>query len=519
MGGGAHAPGADAFERRSNQGDDIVVIGAGPAGLTAAHELAKAGRTCDVLEADDVVGGISRTVVADGNRFDIGGHRFFTKVGAVEQRWHELLPDDLMIRQRSSRIFYRGKFYEYPLKPLNALANLGPTEAARCVASYLTARAARLTTRQQPRTLEEYVVANYGRRLYEHFFRAYTTKVWGVDPSALSADWGAQRIKGMSLWSAVWEPVRARLAGRRDRDRQVTSLIEEFLYPRLGPGMMWERCTELVEAAGSKVHLESPVTRICHAADGAQAVETTDETGAVTKYRADHVISSMPLAQLVGVMDPPAPDHILDAAVRLGFRDYLLVALVVPDDRVEWTDNWVYVHEPDIDAMRIQNFGAWSPEMVRTGCAVLGLEYTTDASDPWWSAPDDALITRASDELARLGLVPQSKIEAGHVVRMPKAYPIYDEHYEQHVTTLRNWLAEATPNVHPIGRNGMHRYNNQDHSMYTAMLTVENIVNGTNHDVWAVNVEADYHESGSGPSARTGRDAPIVPTSTADSAT
>ncbi|MEO1058664.1 MAG: NAD(P)/FAD-dependent oxidoreductase [Actinomycetota bacterium] len=497
--------------------DSIVVIGAGPAGLTAAHELTKSGLTCDVLEADDVVGGISRTVVADGNRFDIGGHRFFTKVRAVEDRWHELLPDDLLIRERSSRIFYRGKFYEYPLKPLNALANLGPIEALRCVVSYLGARVARLTIRRQPpNTLEDYVVANYGRRLYDHFFRAYTTKVWGVDPSALSADWGAQRIKGMSLWAAVWEPIRARVAGRRDRDRQVTSLIEEFLYPRLGPGMMWERCTEVVEAAGCKVHLESPVTRIRRTAGLARSVDTTDETGAVTTYPADHVISSMPLAQLVTVMDPPAPVQVLDAAERLTFRDYLLVALVVTADLVDWTDNWVYVHEPDVDAMRIQNFGAWSPDMVRDGCAVLGVEYTTDASDPLWSAPNDELIRRASGELARLGLVPEGHIDAGHVVRMPKAYPVYDEHYEQHVTTVRKWLAEATPNVHPIGRNGMHRYNNQDHSMYTAMLTVENIVNGAEHDVWAVNVDADYHESGSGPSARTGRDAPIVPRAATD---
>ena len=508
---------------RCADGDDnIVVIGAGPAGLTAAHELAKAGRTCEVLEADHVVGGISRTVVVDGNRFDIGGHRFFTKVAVVEDRWHELLPDDLLIRERASRIYYRGKFYEYPLRPLNALANLGPTEALRCVASYGRARAAQLAPRRQPpQTLEDYVVANYGRRLYEHFFRAYTTKVWGVDPSALSADWGAQRIKGMSLWSAVWEPMRARLAGRRTRDQQVASLIEEFLYPRLGPGMMWERCAELVEAAGSKVHFESPVTRISHDHGHVSSVESTDETGAVTRYSADHVISSMPLAELVAVMEPSPPDDVLDAARQLGFRDYLLVALVVPAERVDWTDNWVYVHEPDIDAMRIQNFGAWSPEMVRKGCAVLGLEYTTSVSDPWWSAPDADLIGRASAELDRLGLVPAGDIASGHVVRMPKAYPIYDENYQRNVDTLRTWLAAHAPNVHPIGRNGMHRYNNQDHSMYTAMLTVDNVLNGADHDVWSVNVEADYHESGTGPSARTGRDAPVVPTPThtADSPT
>jgi protoporphyrinogen oxidase len=498
----------------------IVVIGAGPAGLTAAQELNKAGVTSTVLEADDMVGGISRTVQRDKWRFDIGGHRFFTKVKRVDDFWHEILDeDDFMLRPRSSRIYYQGKFYDYPIKLGNALRNLGPFEAVRCGLSFLWVR---VRPPKDQTTLEGYIVANYGWRLYGHFFKTYSEKLWAMPPSEIGAEWGAQRIKGMSLWSAVWEPFRARFAGARKGSKQVTSLIEQFQYPKFGPGMMWERCRDKVEAAGTKVIMETPVTKIRHEGGRATAVVATS-SGVTTEYPADHVISSMPFSQLLQSMDPPVPADVQAAADDLAFRDFLSIALVVPADKVPWTDNWIYIHAPEVKTMRVQNFGSWSPYMVSEGHNVLGLEYTVTEGDEWWSAPDEELIETGKKELEQLGLVNAADVEAGYVVRMPKAYPVYDEAYQRNVDTLRAWLSENTPNVHPVGRNGMHRYNNQDHSMYTAMLTVENIVDGAGHDIWSVNVEEEYHEEGGDtpPSAPepapgmgprgTGRDAPILP--------
>jgi protoporphyrinogen oxidase len=502
----------------SDTGPRVVIIGAGPAGLTAAYQLAKSGHTSTVLEADSVVGGISRTVERDGWRFDIGGHRFFTKVPPVEDLWHEILDDDEFLqRPRKSHIYYRGKFFDYPIKPLNALRNLGPVEAVRCVGSYLWAR---VRPPKDQSTLEGYVVANYGWRLYAHFFKAYNEKVWGVPASELSADWGAQRIKDMSLFKAVWEPIRPRFAGRpQDKAKQVTSLIEEFQYPKYGPGMMWERCQEKVEAAGTKVIMDTPITRIRH--EGGRAVAVVAECeGVTTEYPVDHVISSMPFPLLLRAMDPPVPAEVRRAADALAFRDFLTVALVVPADKVAWDDNWIYIHAPEVKTMRVQNFGSWSPFMVKDGRNVLGLEYTVHEGDESWNAPDDELVAQATHELEAMGLMRATDVEAGYVVRMPKAYPVYDEDYKNNVEVLRAWLVEHAPNVHPVGRNGMHRYNNQDHSMYTAMLTVDNIVAGANHDIWSVNVEDEYHEERStADGARghragaggTGRDAPVLP--------
>jgi protoporphyrinogen oxidase len=489
----------------------IVIIGAGPAGLTAAYELSRSGAASTVLEADDMVGGISRTVQRDKWRFDIGGHRFFTKVKRVDDFWHEILhEDEFMLRPRKSRVFYRGKFYDYPLRLGNALRNLGPVEAVRCGLSFLWVR---VRPPEDQSTLEGYIVANYGWRLYGHLFKTYTEKVWATPASEISADWGAQRIKGMTLWSAVWEPLRARFAGARDRSRQVTSLIEQFQYPKYGPGMMWERCRDLVEASGTKVIMQTPVTRIRH--EGGRAMAVVAETdGVTTEYPADHVISSMPFSHLLRAMDPPVPTEVQAAADDLRFRDFLSVALVVPADKVPWTDNWIYIHAPEVKTMRVQNFGSWSPYMVSEGHNVLGLEYTVNEGDEWWTADDDELIEKGKAELEALGLVDAADVEAGYVVRMPKAYPVYDETYQRNVEVLRRWLEANAPNVHPVGRNGMHRYNNQDHSMYTAMLTVENIVDGTDHDIWSVNVEEEYHEEGTatpGGTRGTGRDAPILP--------
>lgn len=506
----------DAVPAGGGSNPDVVIVGAGPAGLTAAYEMGKKSATATVLESDTVVGGISRTVERDGWRFDIGGHRFFTKVRPVEQLWHEILPDeDFLLRPRKSRIFYQGKYYDYPLKAGNALRNLGVLEAFLCVMSYLWAR---VRPPKDQTNYEGWLVARFGWRLYRTFFKTYTEKVWGIPVRDMPADWAAQRVKNLSLFSAV---LNALLPKRNQKD--ITSLIEEFEYPRLGPGMMWEVCREKVEAQGSKVVFDSKVTGIRH--EGGRATEVTASTsdGTTTTYPADHVISSMPMPALLRAMDPPVPDHVRQAADDLMFRDFLTVALVVSDES-PFDDNWIYIHAPEVDVGRIQNFRSWSPQMVKEGKTCLGLEYFVFEGDDMWTKADEDLIAQGTRELGVLGLVDPAKVEAGYVVRMPKAYPTYDETYRENVAVMRAWLAEHTPNVHPVGRNGMHRYNNQDHSMYTAMLTVENILDGTDHDVWEVNVEEEYHEEAvadvteaDGSDVRaatgTGRDAPVIPKS------
>ena len=481
---------------------DVVVIGAGPAGLTAAHELARHEVTCTVLEADDVVGGISRTVVRDGWRFDIGGHRFFTKVDRVAALWHELLgDDDLLVRPRKSRILYRGRFYDYPLKPLNALRNLGLVEAVRCVLSYLWAR---IRPPADQSHLAGWVSARFGRRLYQHFFETYNEKVWGVPATEITADWASQRIKSLSLGGAIVAALRPHRGGDGH-----TSLIERFHYPRLGPGMMWERCRDVVEAAGTKVITEQQVTRIAH--EGGRAVSvTTDHDGGLTTYPCTDVISSMPLPHLLRAMDPPPPADVLAAADGLGFRDFLTVALVVPEEAA-FDDNWIYVHQPEVQVGRIQNYGAWSPDMTAAeGWTCLGLEYFVFSDEGLWATEDHDLIALATRELDALGLVAPEQVAAGYVVRMPRAYPVYDHGFDEKVDVLRGWLETNAANVHPVGRNGMHRYNNQDHSMLTALLAAEHVLGLGEHDTWTVNVEDDYHEAGDGASG-TGRGAPVLP--------
>jgi protoporphyrinogen oxidase len=475
-----------------------IVIGAGPAGLTAALRFAQSGRPPVILEADDVVGGISRTVVRDEWRFDIGGHRFFTKVPEVEMLWDDLLPDGrFMTRPRLSRIYYDGKFFDYPLSPANALANLGPVETARCVLSYLRAR---LRRNVDDGSFESWVSSRFGDRLYRMFFKTYTEKVWGVPADRLAADWAAQRIKSLSLGAAIRDAV-----GWHNRGEPVTSLIEEFRYPTLGPGMMWEECRDRALELGAELHLRSPVTSVAHR--GGRAVEV------VAAHRlsvpADQVISSMPLGALVASMRPAAPPAVLHAARALRHRDFLTVALVVPESAA-FPDNWIYIHSPEVRIGRVQNFGAWSPYMVQPGTTCLGCEYFVNEGDELWTMPDDDLVGFATKELESIGLLDAAVVDHGYVTRVPKAYPVYDHHYHGHLETLRAWLDEHATNVHPVGRNGMHRYNNQDHSMLTAMLAVDNIVNGAEHDLWAVNVDDEYHEERVAGDDGGGRAAPLI---------
>jgi protoporphyrinogen oxidase len=479
----------------------VRVIGAGPAGLTAAYRLAQAGCPVEVYEADTVVGGISRTVERDGWRFDIGGHRFFTKVRVVEELWDEILPgDDFMLRPRLSRIQYRGRLFDYPLRAMNALRGLGALEACRCVGSYAWAR---MRPPKDQSTFEGWTTARFGRRLYSIFFKTYTEKVWGVPAASIQADWAAQRIKNLSLSKAILSALRP---GRNQK--AVTSLIEEFRYPKYGPGMMWERTAELVEKAGGTVRLDTRVVAVHR--DAAGATGLTIDDGDLSRVDAKHIISSMPLSELVAAMDPPAPPEVRAAARGLRYRDFLTVALVVPQE-YGFPDNWIYIHTPGVHVGRIQNFGAWSPFLVKDGRTCLGLEYFVTEGDALWSRRDEDLVALATDELRRVGLIDDpSVVQAGYAVRIPKAYPTYDGTYKDNVDVIRAWLDREVPNVYPVGRNGMHRYNNQDHSMLTAMLSVENILAGAGHDVWSVNVEEDYHEQRTPGHHGTGRAAPVV---------
>jgi len=478
----------------------IVVIGGGPAGLTAAYEIVKRGGSVIVYEGDSVVGGISRTVERDGWKFDIGGHRFFTKVKEVEELWHEILPDeDFLLRPRMSRIFYDGKYYDYPLKAGNALKNLGPIEAVLCVLSYVWAR---VRPPKDQTNYEGWLVARFGWRLYRRFFETYTQKVWGVPVKEMPADWAAQRVKSLSLSNAILNALTPR---RKQTD--ITSLIEEFQYPKFGPGMMWERCAELIESKGGKVHLRSKVTGITVEGGKATGVTVTAADGTTSFQPASHVISTMPMAQLVDVFTPALPAPVLKAGHDLHYRDFLTVALVIPEE-LAFPDNWIYIHAQEVKVGRIQNFGSWSPYMVKEGRTCLGLEFFVFEGDELWTAKDEDLIEQGKRELEYLGLAKAADVEIGYVFRMPKAYPYYDSHYQANVKVIADHLDENVPNVHLIGRNGMHKYNNQDHSMFTAMLTVDNIYGGS-HDVWTVNVEEEYHEASS--KGGTGRDAPILP--------
>jgi protoporphyrinogen oxidase len=481
----------------------VVIAGAGPGGLTAAYLLTKRGEHPVVLEADDVVGGISRTVVRDGWRFDLGGHRFFTKVPEVEALWHEILPEsDFMLRPRMSRIFYEGKFYDYPLKAVNALKNLGLWEAILCGFSYLWAR---IRPPKDESNYENWLVKRFGWRLYRTFFKTYTEKVWGVPVSEMPADWAAQRIKNLDLRKAVMNAILP-----KRNQTEITTLIEEFQYPKFGPGMMWEVCAEKVQAAGGRLEMSAPLTGITVGGGRATGVTYTQNDVSHSEP-ASHVISTMPMRELVHTITPPPPVEVVAAADDLHYRDYLTVALIVPESR-SFPDNWIYIHATDVEVGRIQNYGSWSPYLVKDGRTCLGLEYFVFEGDAMWNKPDDELIALGTRELVHLGLAAEVDVEQGYVVRVPKAYPYYDFSYKDNVQTIRKWLEAEAPNIHLVGRNGMHKYNNQDHSMYTAMMTVENIF-GADHDVWSVNVEEEYHEAGS-----TGRDAPVLPLRTSASA-
>ena len=474
---------------------DVAIIGAGPAGLTAAYLLTKRGKTVAIIEKDPVyVGGISRTVEHEGYRFDIGGHRFFSKSQQVVDLWNEILPDDFIQRPRMSRIYYEGKFYSYPLRAFEALNNLGVLRSTACMMSYGVSK---LFPIKEVKSFEDWTSNQFGKKLYSIFFKTYTEKVWGMPCNEMSADWAAQRIKGLSLWGAVIDGLKRSLGlNKRPNDGMATkTLLETFRYPRLGPGMMWDAARDKVVATGrGQVLMGHALKQLAADGEGGWRLSATGPAGEVV-IRAANAISSAPMREISKRLHP-LPASALEAN-QLKYRDFLTVALKIRSDDL-FPDNWIYIHDSKVKVGRVQNFRSWSPEMVPDeGVACVGLEYFCFEGDGLWSMNDDDLIALAAKEMDILGLVTSDKVIGGAVVRQEKAYPVYDEDYAANVEAMRAELEEKHPTLHLVGRNGMHRYNNQDHAMMTAMLTVENIIAGQRlYDTWCVNEDAEYHEAG-----------------------
>lgn len=479
----------------------IIIIGAGPAGLTAAYELSRLGEHSVILEADTVVGGISRTVNYNGYRFDIGGHRFFSKVPYINELWQEILAEDFLVRPRLSRIHYRGHFFDYPLKPLNAFSGLGPLEVSRVCLSYVRSQ---ILPYGDDDNFELWVANRFGYRLYDIFFKTYTEKVWGIPCNEISSDWAAQRIKNLSLKSALYNALSGKNGGN---GKLVTTLIDEFQYPRLGPGMMWERCEGLLAEKSNPTLGGEHVARIRHRNKHVECITTENSSGAWTEFSSEYFISSMPLRELIFALDPPPPEHVLRAANNLRYRDYLTVVLMINREQV-FPDNWIYIHTPEVKLGRVQNYKNWSRDMVPDASRTsLGLEYFLWENDEEWRWPNERLIELGIRECAQIGLIEPNEVVDNTVVRMKKAYPVYDQNYHFSLAIIRDYLASFT-NLQTIGRNGLHRYNNQDHSMLTGIYAARNIC-GECQDVWAVNTEAEYHEKEKAETFSNGRLVPV----------
>jgi protoporphyrinogen oxidase len=462
--------------------EPIIVIGAGPAGLTAAYELVRAGVRPIVLERGEKVGGLARTECYKGFRFDMGGHRFFTKSDLVRRIWTDILGKDFLLRPRLSRIFYNRRFFHYPLRPLNVLNNLGLVEAGLIVLSYLRWH---FFPHQRVESFEQWVTNRFGRRLFLTFFKTYTEKVWGISCSELKAEWAAQRIKDLSLRIAL-----LRMFGQGSRT--IRTLIEEFSYPRLGPGMMWEALKEHIERQGGEVRMNTGVVKIERDGRIIRGVMIASD-GRTEALSAGHVISSMPVTEAIKKLAPAASPAVQKAAQHLRYRDFLTVCLIINQPHL-FPDNWIYVHDPSVKVGRIQNFKNWSPDMIPDPAkSSLGLEYFCQEGDALWTLSDGELIELGKREVTRIGLARYADIEDGCVFRVPKAYPVYDAGYGEALASIRAFLDELD-NFQTIGRNGLHRYNNQDHAMLTGILAVRNLVTNERYDLWNVNSDAEYHE-------------------------
>lgn len=468
----------------------VLVLGAGPAGLTAAWELIN----CKdfeiiVVEKSNDIGGISKTVIEEGWRFDLGGHRFFSKSTVINNLWIEMLkPTEFMNRPRKSRIYYNQKYYDYPLRPLNALKNLGILETLRCISSFLLVK---IKPPVDDGSFENWVASRFGWRLYKIFFKTYTEKVWGISTKKLQSTWAAQRIKNLSLGSAI------RNALLPQKNNEITTLIDEFKYPPLGPGQLWESVASKLRQSGCKFFMNEEISSVSLLKNGYLVI-----TSKGRKIEATAVFSSAPLAYVPKLIQ--GPSNIKAAAEKLKFRDFLIVAIPTPVTDKIFDDNWIYIHDPSVNVGRIQNYGSWSPYMVKDGFTCLGMEYFVNRGDSIWSLSDEDLINLALEELKAIGFQVQISSSQAYVVRVEGAYPVYDEDYLNSINEIKNWLEDKHPKWFQIGRGGQHRYNNQDHSMLTAIESVKKFLGDDVVDPWSVNLDDDYHET-----VNTSREAPI----------
>jgi protoporphyrinogen oxidase len=514
-----------------------LLIGAGPAGLTAALEFLRRSDVHPiVLEASHEIGGISRTVRHNGNRIDIGGHRFFSKSDRVMNWWMELMPPEasadtqhalrhqnkqrtlktngpglspentdlvMLVRPRKSRIYFLRRFFDYPIKlTADTLRKLGLIRTVKIGFSYLLAR---LFPRKVEKSLEDFLINRFGRQLYLTFFKSYTEKVWGVPCEAISAEWGAQRIKGLSLTTAVLHFIKKAFSSSRDEAIQQkgteTSLIEKFLYPKYGPGQLWEHAADQIRNQGGEILLGWRATRLFVQGDRITAVEAVSDSGERRRFPADYVFSTMPVRELIDAMDTPIPSEVREVSDGLQYRDFITVGLLVDGLKVREADggplkdNWIYIQEPDVLVGRLQIFNNWSPYMVADPSKTwIGLEYFCYQTDALWNMADEDLKKFAIAEVEKIGILRASDVTDAHVVRVPKTYPAYFGTYDRfHI--IREFL-DRFPNLYLVGRNGMHKYNNQDHSMLTAMTAVDNIIAGIEDkdNVWSINTEMEYHE-------------------------
>ena len=470
------------MQQETTSDKQIVVIGGGPAGLTAAHELCKLGFHPIVLEKENKVGGLSRTESYKGFYFDLGGHRFFTKVKDVKQLWHETLNGEFLRRPRLSRIYYNRKFFSYPLKPFNALVGLGFWESTLIILSYIKWQ---LFPYKVVDTFEEWVTNRFGRRLFQTFFKTYTEKVWGISCSALKAEWAAQRIKDLSLKTAL-------LSMFMKPKNTIQTLIDEFDYPRLGPGLMWRTLSEGIERYNGHVRLGDDVVEINRRGQRIESVVVSHH-GTQETISGRAFISSMPVTEFIKKLRPEPNREVIGAAAKLKYRDFLTVCLIVNKADL-FPDNWIYIHDPQVKVGRIQNFKNWSPDMVPDQSkSSLGLEYFCTEGDELWTMSDADLIELGKREVGHIGLASYGDIEDGCVIRVPKSYPIYDADYREGLDTIRKFV-DGLENFQTVGRNGLHRYNNQDHAMLTGMLAVRNLALGERNDLWSVNTDQEYHE-------------------------